>query len=176
MRFRQFALLSLLLTNPVFAEDTSQKVQIVLFGGSNNLRVHGKQIRVIKASVQTADAHSFESYTSFVTANDQGGDWQHILVSNPDDDAESFRSAESADSNVQSIAMYQERNELFAVQARKTRLLPHDLYLKKAKVVFTEYRFNDDIDYPRFVRERTTESVATYLNASDAITNEFFDH
>ncbi|EIN02169.1 hypothetical protein [Paraburkholderia hospita] len=174
IRSGRVLLVALLISRIAFAGDTTLPTRLTLSNGSNEVRVHDIKILVIKALVSTGNAHSFETYTSFTVPSDPHEDWQQILVDNPDGDAESFRSIESADSNVQSVAMVRENDTLSVVQARKIGLKPPDLYLKNARVTFTVYRFNGDTrDYPRFVRERTGISAETYLNASDALDKEF---
>jgi hypothetical protein len=148
--------------------------RIRLSNGITDVQSHGMKVRIVKATVPTSNAHTFDSYTSFILPREPNGEWLHILVDRPDGDSTDFRSVESADSNVQSIALYRGVDALFVVEARKTGLTPPALYLKKAKVVFTVYRFNGDLDYPRFVTERKGSSINEYLDAVDALDREFF--
>lgn len=174
IRIARLAIFALFISRIAIAGDTTMPARLTLLNGSNDVQVHDLKLRVIRASVPTADAHSFESYTIFVVSGDQHARWQQVLVDNPGKEASNFRSTESADSNVQSIAMYSENRTLFVVQARKIGLKAPDLYLKETRIAFTVYRFNDDLDYPRFVHERTVDSTASFLNASDALEKEFF--
>lgn len=171
---RLAAPLALLVSNLALAANALPQNQILLSSGSNDLQVQSMSVRVIRASVSTANAHSFETYTTYIVSPGQREGWQQIMVDEADNEEADFRSEESADSNVQSVAMFRGGNELFVVQAHKAGLTPPDLYLKKARITFHVYRFNADPDYPRFVRERTSESRSTYLDANDALQMEFF--
>ncbi|WP_230939521.1 hypothetical protein, partial [Burkholderia vietnamiensis] len=85
-----------------------------------------------------------------------------------------FRTVESADSTVQAIVMYRSGGALYAVQATKTGADAPDLYVKPAPVNFKVYRFNGNLDVARFKLTQTSRSKATYMNAGDALTKEFF--
>ncbi|WP_196480882.1 hypothetical protein, partial [Burkholderia vietnamiensis] len=119
-------------------------------------------------------AHSYDTFTSYVLPEKPGGTWLQIPVDQPDSSDSEFRTVESADSTVQAIVMYRSGGALYAVQATKTGADAPDLYVKPAPVNFKVYRFNGNLDVARFKLTQTSRSKATYMNAGDALTKEFF--
>lgn len=150
------------------------KAEVQLAEGSSDISVGDKTVRVVRAHVGTSNAHSYETFTGFLLPRHSGDPWLHVMVDEPDGTRSDFRTVESADSTVQAIAIYRDHNRLFVVQATKGGIGAPDLYLKKTRVNFSVYQFNEDIDMPRFKRQKTLESTSTYLNAGDALTSEFF--
>jgi hypothetical protein len=151
-----------------------EATRLRLVEGSNDVSAGGVTVRVIKASVSMLTAHSYETYTSFVLPSAPAGAWQQILVDQPDQDFPDFRTVESADSTVQAIALYRDRDTLYVIQATKEGLSPPDLYLKPAHVTFRVYRFNGNANIARFRQERLFHSVSAYKDANDALVKEFF--
>lgn len=149
--------------------------EIRLVDGSNEVSAGRVTVHIVKASVATLTAHSYETYTSFLLPSVPNGSWQHVLVDEPDRDFPDFRTTESADSTIQAIAMYRQRGALYVVQATKEGLTAPDLYLKAAHVTFRVYRFNGNADIARFGLEQQFKSVSTYKDAEDALAKEFFE-
>ncbi|RKP45180.1 hypothetical protein [Trinickia fusca] len=147
---------------------------IDLADGINDVHVGTDTLKVVKAFVNVGTAHSYDTYTTFVAPNHPGDQWLHVRVRQPDSDVADFRSFESADSNVQAIALYCERGSLFVVQAEKIGANPPDLYLKPARVEFTTYRYHGESDFVRFDQDKKFQSTQPFLNASDGLVKEFF--
>ncbi|WP_233853289.1 hypothetical protein [Paraburkholderia sp. HD33-4] len=149
--------------------------EIRLVDGFNDVATIGGTLRIVKAFVGTLTAHGYETYTSYLLPEKSGSAWQHVLIDLPDEDFPDFRTEESADSTVQAIAVYRERNgAVYVVQAAKSGLKAPDLYLKAAHVTFKVFRFNGNADVARFNQVAMFQSAAAYEDANDAITKEFF--
>ncbi|RAS27796.1 hypothetical protein [Paraburkholderia bryophila] len=148
--------------------------ELKLSDGANDVALTESTVRVIKGYVGTLTAHSYETFTSYVLPEKSGGTWLQIPVDQPDGSISEFRTVEAADSTVQAVAMYRTAGTLYAVVATKAGGSAPDLYLKPASITFRVYRFNGSLDVARFKLERTSSSKAVYMNASDALTKEFF--
>ncbi|MBJ9678809.1 hypothetical protein [Burkholderia gladioli] len=148
--------------------------EVKLTEGTTDVALAGKTVRIVKGYVGSPTAHGYATLTSYLLPAKAGGTWLQIPVDLPDSTEPEFRTAESADSNVQAIAMYRLDGALYAVQAAKTGATAPDLYLKPEPVTLKVYRFNEDPDYARFKLVQTVRSQSTYLNASDALAREFF--
>ncbi|AOJ16958.1 hypothetical protein [Burkholderia vietnamiensis] len=148
--------------------------EVKLVDGANDVTLAGMTVRVVKGYVGTLTAHSYDTFTSYVLPEKPGGTWLQIPVDQPDSSDSEFRTVESADSTVQAIVMYRSGGALYAVQATKTGADAPDLYVKPAPVNFKVYRFNGNLDVARFKLTQTSRSKATYMNAGDALTKEFF--
>jgi hypothetical protein len=151
-----------------------KNAEISLLDGNNDVVANGMTLRVIKAYVSTLTAHSYLTLTSFVLPAETNRVWRHVLVDQPDRDFPDFRTVESADSTVQAVAMYRDRGAIYVIEATKEGLAPPDLYLKAARVMFRIYRFNASTDVARFEQESVLQSVSMYVDANDALANEFF--
>ncbi|RFU45009.1 hypothetical protein [Paraburkholderia sp. DHOC27] len=147
---------------------------LTLNEGINDIQVAGQTVRVIRAFVGTLTAHSYETYTSFVLPTHSAGTWARVLVDQPDGNSADLTTIESADSMVQSVAVFMRKGVLFAVQATKTGAVMPALYLDRSTVTFKVFRFNGNRDMARFTQEQRFESKEKYMNADDALKKEFF--
>jgi hypothetical protein len=150
--------------------------ELRLTDGQTDIPLAGMTVRVIKGYVGTLTAHSYETFTSYVLPAKGGEKWLQILVDQPDSSDTDLRTVESADSTVQTVAIYRSDGALYVVQATKSGSTAPDLYLKPAPVVFKVYRFNGNLDIARFKLVQTLHSKAPYMNAGDALAAEFFTH
>jgi hypothetical protein len=175
-KFAVAVLMSLLISgaHATCLSGVSATSELALNDGPTDVQVNDLSVKVIRSFVGTLTAHSYERFTSFVVPRQSRAAWLQVMISDPDNDVSDFRTVESADSTVQSIAMYRSDGALFAVQATKSGLHSPDLYLNQSLVKFTVYKFNGNQDMARFRMERVFESKSKYVNAGGALANEFF--
>ncbi|MBB3260363.1 hypothetical protein F4827_005266 [Paraburkholderia bannensis] len=156
------------------AQDVNVSAEVKLVDGPNDIALDGVTVRVIKGYVGTLTAHSYETYTSYVMPEKQGGTWLQIPLEDSNGTTTELRTVESADSTVQAVSMYRSNGKLYAVVAAKTGDKFPDLYLKPAPVMFKVYRFNGSLDVARFKLERTISSKSEWMDAGDALNKAYF--
>ncbi|WP_255992285.1 carbapenem self-resistance protein CarG family protein [Chitinolyticbacter albus] len=151
---------------PAFA---AQAQPIPLKEGINTIALNQLQIHIIKGRVELMNAHSFDTYTMYITPNGANGAWLQVPFSNRTSPPDYFlNNAESADSNIQSIDFYKKDNNLYVLRTTKFGLRAPELNLKKTKVKFRTYKFNEDVDTPILLESEEKESRTTWLNADEA--------
>lgn len=173
-------LASLFCAAPALAADsaktakTATRTELKLVPGVNDFKLRGNTIRIIKGYVSTGNAHSHSTFTVFLPGV-QGANWLHVRLDDKVSRGLVMANSEAAEASVRAVAFYMLNGQLYAVQATKMGLEAPDLYDDKATVELRVSRFDEDWDDPNFVRTSVKQAKLKYVDAAEALKNEFFN-
>lgn len=153
----------------------SAQAAVKLKDGATDVKVGDMTVRIIRGFAGNLTASGFSTYTVYVLPSKPGERWLHVTTPAEKGIGYNFRSYETGDANIQSIAFYKKGDALYAVQAAKVGLPAPQINLASTEVEFRTYKFNQDWDVPMFDDEATTRSKGKYTDAAGALAKEFFN-
>jgi hypothetical protein len=157
-----------------FGKAVRAQAEVKLDYGLTEIRVGTMALHIVRAYVSNMTASSFDTFTIYLGPEKSGDPWQQVTVPTAKDIGFNLQNYESGDANIQTIAFYKENGQLYAVQATREGGDGPEANLKKARVEFRVYRFNQDWDVPMFVPGAVSHSKVRYQDAIDALKQEFF--